>query len=465
MRGILCVFAVVSWAAWGAAGCLSDPTPAVGDLAGEVDSAAALDAQGDAEAADLAAPDADGSAPTELPPVQVTRAFPPPAATLPTRIREVLVADLNGDGLDDLLLPNLPEDPAQLGVFVILGRAEGFGATYDAYVPTKARPDGLSLAQVGGDGRADLLTVGASGGKSWLQAHLYTGAAGEIFASSPLSRELTSAGFVPDGGVFPSDLRPVLLRVSDYTGDGVADVVAADLYNAVLVTPSAWTTPGVAQAAVGGVFGGGSGWDAIVGLYQVKSAKDDEYLLVQEQFGRLNYFAVDAGGLASTPTIVSLAGNQKGVAAADVDADGVDDVVGFNGFDLSVVFVRPPGGEQLFFAPAQELGAPDEQLDDVVAKDLDKNGAVDVVLLDSAESVGAARSRVLLVRDLYVDGPVVRSPNSVTSVELAFGFHPRQLAVGDFDGDGDVEVLAFDDDGTWACLDYRAADGSLSACR
>ncbi|MEZ4269840.1 MAG: VCBS repeat-containing protein, partial [Myxococcota bacterium] len=438
-------------------GCLSDPKPAqTNDLAADSDLAADPDAAATTDTARDAGPDgdtapADTSVDAELPPVQVSNAFPPPPATLQTRLRPALVVDLNGDAAADLLLPNLGKDATQQGIFVLLGRASGFGETYDAYLPTKARPEGIAIAHVVGDARPDLLVVGSSGSKSWLEVFAWSGVPGELFARPGLARELTSAPFLPNGGSFPNDLKPVLLTVADYTADGVPDLVTSDLYAALLVSPKAWDGPGLAQAQFGVVAPTTGLWDAIVGLYNVAGGGQN-YLMVHEQFGRLNYFPIDAGGLSSKEVVVPLGGNQKGTSPADLDGDGTPDVFGTNGYELSVVRVTPPGGDQLAFEPSQDLAVPDNELDDIHAADLDHNGAIDAVLLDNASTQGAERSAIYVVRDLYVQGSTLRSPFSVASAQFAFGFHPRSLVVGDFDGDGTSEILGFDHDGRYACF-------------
>ncbi len=134
-------------------GCLSVPPPRAGGADAGSDGPHRDGSSRDAPLTDGPSADAPPLGPgSEWPPIGMRLALRPGA-----------VADLDGDGHDDLVLLNPSGDAGSQGLFVFMGRPHSVVRVYDTFVPTgDARPLGATLAQLGGDGRADLLVMAAT---------------------------------------------------------------------------------------------------------------------------------------------------------------------------------------------------------------------------------------------------------------------------------------------------------------
>ena len=152
-----------------------------------------------------------------------------PASTYPTGANSfpngLAVADVSGDGRPDLVTANYSSST----VGVLLGQAGGGFATVMTYsTDTGSTPVGVVLADVSGDGRADIIT--ANQGTNTVGVLL--GQVGGGFTA--VTTYSTGAGSFPKS-----------VAVSDVNGDGRADIITAN-YNG---------TAGVLLRQTGGSFG------------------------------------------------------------------------------------------------------------------------------------------------------------------------------------------------------------------
>jgi VCBS repeat protein/FG-GAP repeat protein len=155
-----------------------------------------------------------------------------PAGAQPQAVR---IADVNGDGLPDLVVANLgpgTDGTGVAGVSVLLQNAASPG-TFLAPV-TYATPHGaidVAVGDLDGDGRPDLVVASIdpdfSGGVSVLL---------QTAAPAP-------AGSFGTATVYPGFGQPLSVAIGDLNGDGHPDIAVADGTSATILLQSA-TTPG-----------------------------------------------------------------------------------------------------------------------------------------------------------------------------------------------------------------------------
>ena len=142
----------------------------------------------------------------------------PITTTLAGQLTAPRAGDFNGDGLPDLVTVN----PATGNVVVALNNGNGTFGSRAAY-PAGTNPDAVTVADVNGDGKLDLIvadygstTSANSGGVSILLGN------GNGTFQSPV--------FIPTGS------QPLQVIARDFTGDGKMDIALASDYVANFTT-------------------------------------------------------------------------------------------------------------------------------------------------------------------------------------------------------------------------------------
>jgi hypothetical protein len=323
------------------------------------------------------------------------------------------------------------------------------------------------LADVNGDGMADIVGFGAAG--VWVS--LATG--GGHFA--PSTFELPFFG--PNAGGWSSnDTYP--REVADVNGDGIADIVgfgSAGVYRSLATGGGHFAAPTFELAAFGVGAGGwssddtypreladvnGDGMADIVGFGQAgvwvslgaRAAGGGHFAAPEFE---LAAFGVGAGGWSSDNTYPR--------ELADVNGDGMADIVGFG---QAGVWVSLATGGRHFAAPTFELaafgvGAGGWSSDDTYPRELaDVNGD------GMADIVGFGQAGVWV--SLATGGGHFASPTFQLS---AFGPNaggwssddtfPRE--VGDITGDGKADIVGFGSSGVWSTVSALSASTMAAA--
>lgn len=227
--------------------------------------------------------------------------------------------DVNGDGIDDLIIGAPQGDPggrANAGeAYVVFGRLGGFGATLDLGALTGA--DGFTISGVdagdhagwsvssagdlNGDGRADLV-IGAlyadPGGRDNAgETYVVFGRAGGFGANLDLSSMPAATGFTITGTAALNLTGHSVASAGDVNGDGIDDLLIGALY--------ADGTGGVDAGETWVVFGRTTGFGSVLDLASLNG---------QTGFAIVGAAAGDFSG-------------QSVSAAGDVNGDGFDDLI------------------------------------------------------------------------------------------------------------------------------------------
>jgi VCBS repeat protein len=150
-----------------------------------------------------------------------------PAGAQPQSVR---IADLNGDGLADLVVANRGDSTGMPGVSVLLqdpAHPGSFLAAVTYYTPWGAID--VAVADLNGDGRPDLAV-----------ASLGPAPTGAV---SILLQNASSPGTFGAASSYPGFGQPLSVAIADLNGDGHPDIALADGYNATVMLQSA-SAPG-----------------------------------------------------------------------------------------------------------------------------------------------------------------------------------------------------------------------------
>lgn len=417
--------------------------------------------------------------------------LPPPVETYSDGRRPTLVefADLDGDRHPDLIVNAIE------GLVVRPNRGDG---VFDD--PIGIHPTGglaLIAADFDGDGDLDIATADADGVTILINAGGFAFNASEPLAVEGMAYDLAAADLDGDGdldlvarGIDSSYLTRVLndgaggfdapvafdagasiggVAIGDVTGDGVPDAVVG-------LALSASVLPGEGD----GLFGPAVALAAIrvrdVALWDIDADGDLDIMLFRPTPDALAWLEnLGDGGFAMTEG-PQLADEPFTLKIADADRDGASDVI----FDvprlgaIGVVRLRADGS---FVTPAYfSVGStppPAHRPVDIAVADIDMDGDVDVATAnDGSNSVSVLMNvggrfhpygaiitqatEAILTVDLTGDGraEVVSSGEgfevfrALPDGQLVRGqklpkFADR-LAAGDIDGDGDQDIIAYD---------------------
>ena len=323
-----------------------------------------------------------------------------------SRPSSLAVADVNGDRKPDLLLVNTTSNT----VSVLLGMGTGsFGAATTFSTGVDSRPLSLAVADVNGDGKADVLTANSYADAVGVLLGTGTGSFGAVTQVST--------------GVFT---QPYNLAVADVNGDGKADVLTAN-----------WGTN-----SAGVLLGTGTGSFGPVTIYSTGSLPYD--IAVADVNGDGKPDLLTANSVSSTAGVLLGTGTGSfgavtafstgtnsyphGLAVADVNGDRKPDLLTANTNSTAGVLLGTGTGS--FGAATTFSTGSNSQSNDIVIADVNGDGQPDLLTANyNTNSAG-----VLL-------GTGTGSFGVVTQVSTGSNSLPSGIAAADVNGDGKPDLL------------------------
>jgi hypothetical protein len=300
-------------------------------------------------------------------------------------------------------------------LFLVLLAATGASAQFTAAsgspFATGSMPRSVAVGDFNGDGKPDFVTVSFNG--SSVTVLLGNG----------------SGGFTPTGP-FAVGTNPQSVAVADFNGDGKPDLVTANFSgNSVTVllgngsggftaTASSPVSVGASPVFVAtGDFNGDGKFDIVT----ANSGDNSITVLLGDGTGR---FAAAAG----SPFAVGA--NPQSVAVADLSGDGILDIVAANAGDNTVTELLGDGTGGFTVAAGSPFSV-GVQPQSVAAGDLNGDGKLDIVTADAGSNN---------LTELLGDG--TGGFTAATGSPFAAGANPQSLAIADFNGDGNLDIVA-----------------------
>ncbi|MCB9564698.1 MAG: hypothetical protein H6709_17780 [Kofleriaceae bacterium] len=425
----------------GVAGCLSTPPPANGDGGVAPDAAVdpcvrdprpatACDLPGDFTATPLA-----GAA-----------------------IRQVWIDDLNGDGVDDLLLAGTRG--ADDGLYVALGPIDPAAPAYQQFLVTGAEVHAVAVRDVVGPSPcADLAVLAVERTDDVVIAQLwaYQGGASP-YVDVPAVRVLDFQLFGADAYMHAAWVR------RDATGD---DLWLSDS-NHLRILRTAGAVDAFATAPIDLVyrFDTTPGWDSINGVEAVPTADcgRDEVLVIEG--GGARYIGQNGGG---DPAGVAPFDGQGvvalGTVRADVDGVAPDDVLiggarsfgvylrAYQGADLVTTLVTGDTGYDAY---------PDSYRVDGQTV-LAGPSSLDWAFLDGPDGTGTGTPQLGLVHGVHVAGGALAA-DAARTIDVPAALDPLDVVAGDLDGDGTRELWIVGRGGQLRCARVTQPVPGLQLC-
>ena len=223
---------------------------------------------------------------------------------------DIALADIDNDGdLDALIAGRQTTTQSVVQVWRNVGGNFTLDATYTA-IPTADRPNALSLADMNGDGRVDVVVGQLDSSQASVLLNTGTGAFG------PASTYAT-------GGIYPNDVA-----TGDLNGDGRADVVTA---NSQSGNVSVMLNNGAGGLLPPTVYSAGSSAPAAVSLADVDGDGDRDIVVANSADNTLSVLLNNgSGGFGPASTFAVGGSGPSAVMLGDVDGDGRLDVITAN---------------------------------------------------------------------------------------------------------------------------------------
>jgi alpha-tubulin suppressor-like RCC1 family protein len=345
--------------------------------------------------------------------------------SMPSGPFSTVIADLDGDGKPDLIIGNVYAHNVSLFRNISTAgslTAASFAARVD--LPglggvTHDNPVGLTVADVDGDGKLDIIICDRN--VNQILVYRNTSTPGGFAFAPPVS--------------FPAANDPRHVRAADVDGDGLPDLVVANYVDGTISIFRNTSTPGSVAFAPRVNFAAGAGaYD--MAIADLDGDGKPDIAAVNHDAGTISIFrntsvpgTISASSL-DAPVTFSTPADSQSVIAADLDGDGkLDLLTGSIQPQLMSTFLNQSTPGTLSFPSRSDYGAPG-WVHEVTAGDINGDGKVDAVI------DGELSSYMAVFQNNSAPGAISLGGR----VDFPTGYNAWGVSVGDLDGDGRPDV-------------------------
>ncbi len=342
----------------------------------------------------------------------------------------IALVDIDGDGHLDILTSHLPS--RRIGILLGDGRG-GFRPPASGAVELAFAPGAMAHGDVDRDGRVDIVLASRDDENEYI--HVLRGNGRGGFDAAGASRYRV-------GEVFRF-YKPAIV-VADVTGDGVLDIVTANGRRNridILIGDGGGFTRGPVVTTEGG------GDFHSFALGDVDGDRYPDLVTTRDAADGTGWLAVRRGdasaGFTERVADIQVLPRPYVAAVGDTDGDRQADLV-LRHAELNRVSVLVNGGGGRFTQAAGSPFALETEAFAVLVRDIDRDGVADLL----AATVNSRRQPYEGTLTALIGTP--RRPAAGSPFTTAPGAY--QLAIGDVDEDGRLDVVASSFEGTTAAL-------------
>lgn len=440
-------------------GCLSSPTrPTSGDGGSNQDAAWIDGRSNDALLVTDGAVDGNSVVATPWPPAGVT-----------PNITKGWAGDINGDGIDDVILLNETSDSATNGVYVLLGQTGARATHFHQFLATADKnPVALTLVDLDSNGMLDLVVFAMKFGPvmpddndGYLHAYMNDGV---LFADTPLVNFL-SPGVNMSWQILFNPGAPAHLFSARLTAGSVPSIIGVHERGGFKLSLPSWSGSNFATESAEMLTGSRQTGGAAV-VNQANAGVDD-LILWTDEVNTVTWLVNDGSGGLSSTVPNGRTGTRGPTLGALWDMDGTPplDVIGSLDTEVNAFPVDTDAGTETATYMGQTYITGVDNATAMLVFDSDASDPRPEIMLAAAGCATFSNNPCLfLIRNAYIDGTTgeLNSPSGPGQYELPAGFEAKVMVRGDFDDDDNPEVLLFAANGDVACA--RVTDGVFSAC-
>jgi len=372
------------------------------------------------------------------------------------------VGDWNGDKRTDLAIVNQCQTNGNCSgtVTILLGNGDGTFQSPPSFAPGGFDADSVALGDLNGDGKLDLVVANLCQSDNCNQGNngVVSVLLGNGDGTFQPAREYATGGFGSSS-----------VAISDFNGDGNADVVVAsqcstsDCQSGGGLSVLLGNGNGTLQAATTYSSGGYTALSVAIADFDKDGNLDlavaNQCQDANCQNGAVSVLLGNGNGTFQPAQSFSSAGYKTdSVAVGDFNGDGNPDLVlasqcqdsrCVNG-GVSVLLGNGNGT----FQTAQTYGSGGTQADSVVVTDLTGNGKADLLVLNLCQTTAGCYNG-------WVKSLIGRGDGSFYTGHTfsSGGQNAYSLVAGDFNGDGNTDMVVANSDGT--CVLLGNGDGTF----